>query len=183
MSGMRKKTTKPTLKKVRRNWKTPFLTALRTSPDVSRAAKAAHVDRSYVYTARQVDVSFAAAWEDAINQALDAAEGELYRRGVLGIQKPVTIAGKRELVVEHSDTLLIFLLKAHRPERYRERLEVTTWRDKVIAALRSGRLDPQAVKDDLGYDLATELFIAAGILFGEGGKAPAAIEEPPGDGE
>jgi hypothetical protein len=36
----------------------------------------------------------------------------------------VTVAGKRELVREYSDTLLIFLLKGRRPAKYRERYDV-----------------------------------------------------------
>ena len=110
----------PKPKKERRNWKTPFLAALAKSPNVTGAARKARVNRPYVYEEREANPEFAKAWDDAINQPLDLAEGELYRRAVTGVRKPVTIAGQRELITEHSDTLLIFLLKSHRPERYRE---------------------------------------------------------------
>ena len=49
------------------------------------------------------------------------------RRAYLGVEKPVTVAGKREVIREYSDTLLIFLLKGARPQKYRDniRQEVT----------------------------------------------------------
>lgn len=112
--------TKLTTRKARRDWKTPFLAALRTSLDVGKAAKAAHISRQNVYETRKDDPEFAKQWDDAINEALDKAEGELFRRAVKGVKKPVTVAGKRVDVTEFSDTLLQFLLKTHRPEKYRE---------------------------------------------------------------
>lgn len=126
-----RKPTKPTPKK-RRDWRPKFLACLSLSPNVTGAAKAAHVNRQRVYEVRGEEPKFAAAWDDAINQALDAAEGELYRRGVEGINKPVTVAGQREVIREYSDTLLIFLLKSHRPEKYRETIRHdVTWREEV----------------------------------------------------
>ncbi len=115
------KATKATPKK-RRNWRPLFLAALCKSPNVTGAAKAAGIKRDAAYDAYHADPAFAAAWESAINAALDIAEGELYRRAVTGIKKPATIAGQRELLTEYSDTLLIFLLKSHRPGIYRETL-------------------------------------------------------------
>jgi hypothetical protein len=115
------KATKATPKK-RRDWRTPFLAALCKSPNVTGAAKAAGIKRDAAYDAYHADPAFAADWESAINAALDIAEGELYRRAVKGIKRPATIAGRRELITEHSDTLLIFLLKSHRPGIYRETL-------------------------------------------------------------
>lgn len=47
-------------------------------------------------------------------------EDEAVRRGYEGVERPVTIAGKREIIREYSDTLLIFLLKAARPQKYRD---------------------------------------------------------------
>lgn len=48
------------------------------------------------------------------------------------VERPVTVAGNREVIREYSDRMLEMLLKAHRPEKYRERHDVTT---------RTGRSD------------------------------------------
>lgn len=42
------------------------------------------------------------------------------RRAYHGVEKPVTVAGKREIIREYSDTLLIFLLKGARSNKYRD---------------------------------------------------------------
>mgnify|MGYP001561557606 CR=1 FL=1 len=122
MAKKAKKATKATpIKKGRRDWRTSFLAALRQSPNVSEAAEAARINRGTAYREYKINSDFAEAWEDAIGTALDHAEGELYRRGVEGVDKPVTVAGVREVIREYSDTLLIFLLKNRRREIYGER--------------------------------------------------------------
>jgi hypothetical protein len=54
-------------------------------------------------------------------------EDEVIGRGYHGVEKPITVAGQREIIHEYSDTLLIFLLKGARPQKYRDnvRQEVT----------------------------------------------------------
>ncbi len=37
------------------------------------------------------------------------------------------------------------------------------WRQEIIELLESGRITPAMVLDELGHDLATELFVAAGV--------------------
>ena len=59
-------------------------------------------------------------------QVTQALEDEAIRRAYHGVQRPVTIAGKRELVTGYSDTLLIFLLKGARPHKYRDNVHVET---------------------------------------------------------
>lgn len=58
-------------------------------------------------------------------------EQEAFRRAVEGTEKPVfgsmgfrMGSGEIGRVREYSDTLLIFLLKGARPEKYRERTEI-----------------------------------------------------------
>jgi hypothetical protein len=54
----------------------------------------------------------------------DQLEQEARRRAHDGVRKPVYQGGKRVgYIQEYSDTLLIFLLKGLRPEKYRERFE------------------------------------------------------------
>ena len=45
------------------------------------------------------------------------------------------------------------------------------WRNDIVELLKNGKLEPQAVIDDLGQDLATELFVSAGLQPSESGEA------------
>jgi hypothetical protein len=101
-----------------------FLEVLRKTADVSKACKTIKTGRATVYEWRKKDSLFAAAWDDAIEEAIETAEGEAYRRATKGTLKPVFYKGvKCGSIREYSDTLLIFLLKAGKPEKYRERFE------------------------------------------------------------
>lgn len=103
------------------DWREIFLKALRQSPNVAAAARKAGYSRQWVYKLRQEDEDFAAAWDDAIGEAMDTAEGEIYRRAVRGVVRKVFYKDQViDTVREYSDTLLIFMAKAHRPEVYRE---------------------------------------------------------------
>lgn len=84
-------------------WQPKFLAALADTCNVTAAAQAAGVSRDTVYDHRKANAAFAAAWEDAIEQAVEALEHA---------------ARQRAMTV--SDTLAIFLLKAHRPKVYRD---------------------------------------------------------------
>jgi hypothetical protein len=106
--------------KPRRDWRIPFIEALTKSPSVTHAAVVAGIDRSTAYREYNNDPAFADLWEDAVNAAIELAEHELYRRAVEGVDKPVTVAGEREIVKEYSDTLLIFFLKTRKPDTYRD---------------------------------------------------------------
>lgn len=109
----------------KKEWQQKFVAALLRDPNITRAAKKAGVNRQWAYKARETDADFAKAWDDALGQAIDSAEAELYRRSVTGVLKPVYHLGKRVgSIREYSDTLLIFLLKAHKPERYRDAVKV-----------------------------------------------------------
>lgn len=84
-------------------WRAPFLEALRTHGVVSEAAKTAQISRWTVYNERAIDPIFAQEWEAALNLGVEALEDAAKVRAFQG-----------------SDTLLIFLLKANRPDKYRE---------------------------------------------------------------
>jgi hypothetical protein len=66
---------------------------------------------------------------DELERAVEFMEAEAYRRAVHGVDRPVAVAGQRELVRQHSDRLLIFLLKARKPEIYGERVKHAGRRD------------------------------------------------------
>lgn len=89
-------------------WREPFLAALRNSGNVRASCLAAGVSRPVAYDHRKRSAKFRAAWDDAMEDAIDVLEAEARKRARAS-----------------SDTLLIFLLKAHRPQLYRERYELT----------------------------------------------------------
>lgn len=103
-----------------------FLKSLMAGSSVSAACVAAGFGKMWCYAHRKKDAAFAAAWDEAVEIGVEALEDEATRRGVHGVDEPVFHAGK---VVGHvrkySDTLLIFLLKGKRPEKYRDNVNVT----------------------------------------------------------
>lgn len=102
-------------------WRPVFLAELAETCNVSEAARVAGVERTVPYSHRDADPAFAAAWEDAIEQGIEALELEARRRAMKGTSRPVYYQGAEcGQVQEYSDTLMIFLLKAHRPKVYRD---------------------------------------------------------------
>ena len=59
-----------------------FLAELRKRGNVTDAARAVQVGRKTVYQWKEAEPDFAAAWDEAIEQAIDAMESEAYRRAV-----------------------------------------------------------------------------------------------------
>lgn len=99
-----------------------FIQALRECPVVAIAAKQAGLPRRTAYNHREQDPEFAAAWDDALDEGMDLAEAEAWRRGVEGVDEPVFQSG--QLVGyqrRYSDALLSRLLQAYRPEKFSEK--------------------------------------------------------------
>ena len=98
----------------------------------------------------------------------DALEDEAVRRAVEGVIKPVFHQGKRVGTLRvFSDPLLMFLLRARRPERFADRtLAASDNADELIARLKAGRARIEqraaAVPDE---------------------EPPAGADAPPGDEE
>lgn len=118
----------PTRAQTSRN-KATFLLAFRVLGNVTTAATNSGVTRGAVYRWRERDKRFAAAYAEAEIEATEHLEAEARRRAVEGVarNRPIYYQGSRvgvERITEYSDTLLIFLLKARAPERYRERHEL-----------------------------------------------------------
>ena len=88
-----------------------FLDRLRQSGNVRLACQAAGIPRRTAYNWRGKWSTFSAEWDEALDDALDILEGKAWERAA-----------------QHSDRLLMFLLKAHRRDVYgdRQELDVTT---------------------------------------------------------
>jgi len=67
---------------------------------------------------------FSDAWDEAVEIAIDSLVEEAWRRATGGVEKPVGWyqGNPGGIVKEYSDNLLMFLIKAHRPQ-YREKIE------------------------------------------------------------
>jgi hypothetical protein len=146
-----------------------FLEHLREVPNVSHAARAAGITQYLVYKHRKADPVFSAAWDDALDEAIQRAEKVVHDRAFKGVPEPIVHQGQIQyeherdahgrvifdvvetpgvnggpptfdrvprlkldiagnpiplVVYKPSDQLAQFLLRAHRPERYRERSEI-----------------------------------------------------------
>jgi hypothetical protein len=84
-------------------WRPVFLNTLRNTGNVRASCQAAGITRQVAYAHRSSAKEFAAQWDEALQDAIDGLEAVAINRARTS-----------------SDTLLIFLLKAHRPEKYRE---------------------------------------------------------------
>jgi len=94
----------PSLFKEFRHPKKTFLAAYVCSGNISRASRAAKISDCMHYYWRKTDPHYAAVFEEARDMAAQHLEDEAVRRALGG-----------------SDALLIFLLKAFKPEIYKER--------------------------------------------------------------
>lgn len=110
-------------------WRALFIAALRNSGNVRASCQAAGVERSTAYRAYQSSPEFAAAWDGALEEAIDTLEAAAWTRARDGVKRtePLMYQGQKvgeKVITEYSDSLMITLLKAHRPEKYRERFDV-----------------------------------------------------------
>ena len=108
-------------------WRKAFLVSLAECGNVRAAAKAANVDPKTCYNNRTDDKDFAAEWQAALDLAADVLEAEAWRRAHKGVEEPVFYKGAIcGTVQKYSDLLLMFLLKGLRPEKFREKVYVST---------------------------------------------------------
>lgn len=127
------------------------LAILAATGNVSKACESCGVGRRTYYHWLE-DPAFAQRVADAKEEAADALEAEARRRAHDGTSKPVYQGGKLVgHVQEYSDTLLIFLLKGCRPEKYRERadsvnlnVDYSKLTDQQLERIRNGE-SPLAV--------------------------------------
>lgn len=114
-----------TEKEWQHTWQPVFLKWLRRKGNVTGACDKAKIDRKWAYTVRKQDPDFAAAWDEALDEATERLELEAHRRAHDGTTEPVFYQGEMVgSVRKYSDTLLIFLLKAHKPEKYRDSFKI-----------------------------------------------------------
>lgn len=150
--------------------KRAMLAALALTGNVTAACQKAKVGRRTHYEWVADDEEYAAAVHEAMNEAGDRLEEEARRRAETGVVEPVygrvgkDQDGKIGTVRKYSDTLLIFLLKGAKPDKYRERAEVK----------HTGRLEHEhRGKVDLSVLSVAELEALGGIADKLAGGEPA----------
>lgn len=116
--------------KIRHPKKRAFLQAYRMTGNVSVATRSIGASRDIFYQWCKSDAEFMREAEIAEAEAVEVMEAEAFRRAMKGVtrSKGVYHNGRQiatETVTEYSDTLLIFMLKARAPHKYRERYEIS----------------------------------------------------------
>jgi hypothetical protein len=101
-----------------------FLAAFRTTASVTKAAEAAGIDRQLHYR-WLLEPAYQKAFESARAEAAQLLEDEAVRRAHEGVLQPVFYKGKPcGATREYSDQLLMFLLRALQPQRFRDNATV-----------------------------------------------------------
>lgn len=90
------------------SWHERFLQLLGSTCNVTLAARGAGVSRATAYGHKNTMPEFSELWENAEQEAVELLEAEAWKRARA-----------------KSDLLIMFLLKAHRREKYQDRYEVT----------------------------------------------------------
>ena len=101
-----------------------FLEHLGKTAHVGDSCKFAKVSPSTVYKWRDENETFKELWAEAVEQGTDRLEDEAILRATVGVDEPIIyqgeITGTKKRV---SDILLMFMLKARRPEKFKDRTE------------------------------------------------------------
>lgn len=166
------------LDKIKHPKKRAFLSAFAELGAVGLASESAKVSRMNHYSWLRAEGSdgddYRAAFAEARECACDNLEAEALRRAKDGVRRLKFHEGMAvidpetgEPYVEHqfSDTLAIFLLKAMRPEKYRERVDTQVSGSVAI----SGTVTVQHVLDEIGDDETFQEFCRTRVSSGNAG--------------
>ncbi len=99
-----------------------FLDVLAQTGRVAEASRAVgYTDTATLQAFRRNDEDFAEAWDLALEAAANVLEEEAIRRAIEGVLEPVYYKGEvTGYKTNHSDTLLMFILRGLKPGVYRE---------------------------------------------------------------
>jgi len=126
-----------------RRWEARFLQALEETAHVTDSATQAGITRQAAYNYRHEDAEFAAKWDQALQVGICTLEDEAVRRARDGVEEPIYQRGEyMGTMRRYSDTLLIFLLKSHKPSVYNtpQRVEGTGPDGAIQTTLRIVRV-------------------------------------------
>lgn len=124
------------------DWAPLFIGALMEGESVRKAARIAGVNVTMPFHRRKTDECFKRSWREAANIGTELMEQEAARRAFHGTIKPVFHKGEEcGSIREYSDTLMIFLLKARRPDKYREGIEDVVGRGNMTVNINVVNVD------------------------------------------
>lgn len=130
---------------------TAFCAALAETGIVAKACKAVSISRMTAYEWRNEIPEFAEAWDKALKVGITALEDEAHRRAFEGVDDGVYHQGVlMDTQKKYSDTLAIFLLKAHNPDKYRENSKV-----ELSGRLALGEMSEDEIRAELATLAAT----------------------------
>ena len=94
-----------------------FFEILRKTGNVTAGAEKTGLKRSQLYHKRKSNEKFRVRWEEAMNEALDHLESQLWSKA-LGQNERADMKDNKKTSADEKaeERLAIFLLKAHRPE-------------------------------------------------------------------
>lgn len=113
---------------------------------IAGSAKKVGVSPATISAHRKKDEHFNTLCELAIEQGTEYLEDVALERVTEGVPRSVYYQGEKvDETRDFSDTLLIFLLKARKPEKYRDRMDLTTggkdWGSAFQAAAQAAAQD------------------------------------------
>ena len=130
-----------------------FLKYLAKNGNVSEAARHAQITRSKLYKLKASEPKFAEAWTLALEEAADRLASEAMRRAIEGFEEVKYFKGEPVGTVrKYSDQLLMFLLKAYKPNLYGQKsgqeqnMENTTHRHARSSLLK--KMETLTKEDD-----------------------------------
>jgi hypothetical protein len=158
----------------RPDWCERFLRFLASTGNVTASARLTPIDRSTVTKLRQRNAQFRRDYKRAKRDAVDAMEHEARKRAVKGTLVPIYQNGRRVgYKVERSDALLMFMLKAERPEKFKDR-------STVEHALAGPVVDAQRQRAILADPEAARLACELDARLAQRALPAPADEKPPG---
>lgn len=100
--------------------------AIKLTGNITKACDMCNVSKTAAYDHKEIDPIFSKAWDQAVEDSIELMEAEARRRAVEGVLEPVyyqgVVVGE---VLKYSDTLLMFMIKGAKPEKYRDNSSVT----------------------------------------------------------
>lgn len=103
-----------------------FLAIVRQTLNVSAAARALGRPRDWFYRYRDREPEFALSWANAVEEGKDDLVASAVYRGKDGVPKPVYYRDEQiDTVIEYDTKALELALRAHRPELFTQRSELS----------------------------------------------------------
>ena len=113
--------------------KLKFLEWLRRGYSVTKACEQIGITPRSAYRHRGAYTEFADQWDEAMEQGADELEDVAVKRAIEGVDHPIYQQGIKVGTEKiYNENLLMFLLKGKKPEKYRERHDLTSGGQEIV---------------------------------------------------